>query len=147
MISETINGNNGYPLYRRRSTDDNGKSINLRVNNQDITVDNTWVVRYSPILSKAFKAHTNVEYCNAVKSIKYICKYVNKATDMALPGVAENRNDEITQYQMGRYISSNEAVWRILSFPIHDRRPAVIHLSVHLENGQRVFDTAQQIAE
>ncbi|XP_022232059.2 uncharacterized protein LOC111080631 [Drosophila obscura] len=42
---------------------------------------------------------------------------------------------------MGRYISSNEAVWRILSFPIHDRHPTVVHLAVHLENGQRVFFT------
>ncbi|XP_049302040.1 uncharacterized protein LOC125775446 [Bactrocera dorsalis] len=86
-----------------------------------ITVDNGWVVPYSPILPKAFKAHINVEYCNSVKSIKYICKFVNKGSDMVVFGVAENRNDEITQYQMGRYISSNEAVWRILSFPIHDR--------------------------
>lgn len=38
-----------------------------------------------------------------------------------------------------RYISSNEAVWRILGFPIHERFPAVVHLSVHLENGQRVY--------
>ena len=40
--------------------------------------------------------------------------------------------DEIVQYQAGRYISSNEAVWRILSFPIHERSPAVVHLAVHL---------------
>jgi hypothetical protein len=33
--------------------------------------------------------------------------------------------DEITLYQMGRYISSNEAVWRILSFPIHERHPTL----------------------
>lgn len=42
-------------------------------------------------------------------------------------------------------ISSNEAPFRILSFPIHDRS-----LAVHLENGQRVYftiDNAQQIAE
>ena len=47
--------------------------------------------------------------------------------------------DEIVQYQAGRYISSNEAVWRILSFPIHERSPAVVHLAVHLQNGQRVY--------
>ncbi|XP_017470385.1 PREDICTED: uncharacterized protein LOC108362062 [Rhagoletis zephyria] len=150
LISETITGNDGYPLYRRRSTQDNGKSITLQVNRQDFEIDNRWVVPYSPLLSKAYKAHINVEYCNSVKSIKYICKYINKGSDMAVFGVAENRNDEITQYQMGRYISSNEAVWRILSFPIHDRSPAVIHLAVHLENGQRVYftvDNAQAIVE
>ena len=50
--------------------------------------------------------------------------------------------DEINQYQLGRYISSNEAVWRILSFPIHERHPTVVYLAVHLENGQRVYFTA-----
>lgn len=56
-------------------------------------------------------------------------------------------NDEITQYQMGRYISSNEAVWRILSFNIHKRYPPVMHLSVHLENGQRVYFTNKNARE
>ncbi|GFS77272.1 down syndrome cell adhesion molecule homolog [Trichonephila clavipes] len=32
-----------------------------------------------------------------------------------------NKNDEITLYQIGRYISSNEAAWRIFGFPIHER--------------------------
>jgi len=54
-----------------------------------------------------------------------------------------NDNNEITRYQMGRYISSNEAVWRILSFPIYERDPAVMHLAVHLENGQRVYFTEE----
>ncbi|XP_023720955.1 uncharacterized protein LOC111871823 [Cryptotermes secundus] len=64
-------------------------------------------------------------------------------------GNAVTHFDEIAQYQAGIYISSNEAVWRILSFPIHERSPAVVHLAVHLENGQRVYFTTanvQQIA-
>lgn len=48
---------------------------------------------------------------------------------------------------MGRYISSNEAVWRIFSFPIHERYPTVVHLAVHLENGQRVYFTAENVIE
>lgn len=52
-----------------------------------------------------------------------------------------NQNDEITLYQIGRYISSNEAAWRLFGFPIHERDPAVIQLAVHLENSQRVFFT------
>ncbi|GFR19314.1 ATP-dependent DNA helicase, partial [Trichonephila clavata] len=55
--------------------------------------------------------------------------------------------DEVAQYQAGRYISSNEAIWRILSFPIHERSPAVIHLAVHLENGQRVYFTASNVQQ
>ena len=59
---------------------------------------------------------------------------------MAVFGLQEfNKNDEVTNYQLARYISSNEAVWRLLKFPLHERYPAVIHLAVHLENGQRVY--------
>jgi ATP-dependent DNA helicase PIF1 len=148
LISETITGHDGYPLYRRRSTDDNGRSTIVKVNQQDIEVDNRWVVPFSPLLSKTFKAHINVEFCHSVKSIKYICKYVNKGSDMAVFGVAaENSNDEITQFRMGRYVSSNEAMWRIFSFAIHERHPIVVHLAVHLENGQRVYFTAENVLQ
>ncbi|XP_017494025.1 PREDICTED: uncharacterized protein LOC108382138 [Rhagoletis zephyria] len=144
LVSDTITGNYGYPLYCRRSVEDGGKSIVLKVRNVDVEVDNRWVVPYSPLLSKTFKAHINLEYCNSVKSIKYICKYVIKVSDMAVFGVGNMaaQLDEINQYQLGRYISSNEAVWRILSFSIHERHPTVVHLVVHLENGQRVYFTA-----
>ena len=67
---------------------------------------------------------------------------------MAVFGVSDpNRNDEVTQFQMGRYISSNEAIWRIFAFHIHERYPTVVHLAVHLENGQRVYFTAANAAE
>ena len=144
LVAETISGNDGYPLYRHQSTDDNGRSTIVKVNQQEIEVDNRWVVPFSPLLSKTFKAHINVEYCHSVKSIKYICKYVNKGSDMAVFGVvAENSNDEVTQFQMGRYVCSNEAIWRIFSFAIHERHPTVVHLAVHLENGQRVYFTEE----
>ncbi|GFS67023.1 uncharacterized protein TNCV_2528021 [Trichonephila clavipes] len=55
--------------------------------------------------------------------------------------------DEIAQYQAGRYISSNEAAWRIFSFPMHERNPAVIHLSIHLENGQSVYFTNANVLQ
>ncbi|RCN29090.1 hypothetical protein ANCCAN_25155 [Ancylostoma caninum] len=96
-----------------------------------------------------FEAHINVEYCNSVKSIKCICKYVNKGSDMAVFRL-ENENDaldEIMQYLMGRYASTNEGVWHILSFLIHERYPPVVHLSVHLENGQRIYFTADSAEE
>lgn len=140
LLRETVTGIDGYPLYRRRSSEDGGQSLIIKIRNNDIDVDNRWIVPYNPLLSKTFKAHINVEYCNSVKSVKYICKYVNKGSDMAIFSL-QNRSDEITQYQMARYISSNEAVWRILGFPIHERYPTVFHLSVHLENGQRVYFT------
>ncbi|XP_070143857.1 uncharacterized protein [Drosophila kikkawai] len=106
LTAETISGNDGYPLYRRRSPDDNGKWIELMVKrnetNVTVIVDNRWIVPYCPLLSKTFSTHCNVEYCNSIKSIKYVCKYVNKGSDMAVFGIADpNANDEVTKFQLG----------------------------------------------
>lgn len=150
FLQDTITGVDGYPLYRRRKPENGGQkfTLNKRNDRNEVEIDNRWVVPYSPLLSKTFKAHINVEFCSSVKSIKYICKYVNKGSDMAVFSVQnENENDEIARYQMGRYISSNEAIWRILGFPIHERDPSVTHLAIHLENGQRVYFNEQNAIE
>ena len=153
LLHDTQTGEDGYPLYRRRSAEDGGfkAKIKLKISNsvQEIEIDNKWVVPYSPLLSRIFQAHINVEYCNSVKSIKYICKYVNKGSDQAMFGIEKDGTaiDEIKHYQLGRYISSNEAVWRILDFPIHERHPTVVHLAVHLENGQRVYFTEDNVQQ
>lgn len=83
----------------------------MKVKGNNVVVDNSWIVPYSPLLSKTFKAHCNVEFCNSIKSIKYVCKYVNKGSDMAVFGIAApDANDEVTRYQLGRYVSCNEAI-------------------------------------
>lgn len=149
LVQETQTGNDGYPLYRRRHPDNGGRTTTLTVNRVETVVNNSWIVPYNPLLSKIFKAHINVEICNSVKSIKYVISYVQKGSDMAVVSV-EGQNaprNEVTEYQLARYISSNEAVWRILGFSIHERYPAVIHLSVHLHNGQRVYFTAANAQE
>ena len=151
FVQDTQTGRDGYPLYRRRNPQQGG----FTVTKGQVEYDNRWVVPYCPLLSRIFNAHINVEYCNSVKAIKYICKYINKGSDQAVfalqrAGVSVDTLDEVTCYQLGRYISSNEAVWRIFEFPIHERYPTVIHLSVHLENGQRIFfhdGNAQERAE
>ncbi|XP_067643261.1 uncharacterized protein [Eurosta solidaginis] len=127
FISETQTGNDGYPLYRRRSPADNGRTSITQLKGKNFLVDNTWIVPYSPILSKAFKTHINVEYCSSIKSFKYVCKYVTKGSDMAVIGV---ERDEISKFQMGRYVNINEAIWRIFSFAVHERHPTVVHLAV-----------------
>jgi len=46
-----------------------------------------------------------------------------------------------------RYISSNEAAWRIFPFPMHENHPAVVHLAIHLENGQHVYFTNANVQQ
>jgi hypothetical protein len=145
LVLETQTGEDGYPVYRRRKPGDGGFTAKLKMrvgtSFQEIEINNRWVVPYNPLLSRMFQAHINVESCQSVKSIKYICKYVTKGSDQAVFQLQKSGPilDEVQAFQLGRYISSNEAVWRILCFPIHERYPPVVHLSVHLENGQRLY--------
>ncbi|UYV79530.1 hypothetical protein LAZ67_17003027 [Cordylochernes scorpioides] len=152
FLLETQTNENGYPLYRRRAPEAGGFTAKVRIRGrEEVTIDNRWVVPYSPLLSKMFCAHINVENCSSVKAIKYICKYVNKGSDQAIinlrrEGRGPDPQNEVRMYQCARYISSNEAVWRLLSFPLHQRHPAVIHLAVHLENGERIYFNQNTLA-
>ncbi|UYV82863.1 hypothetical protein LAZ67_22001131, partial [Cordylochernes scorpioides] len=137
---------------RRRAPEAGGFTAKVKIlGREEVTIDNRWVVPYSPLLSKMFCAHINVENCSSVKAIKYICKYVNKGSDQAIinlrrEGRGPDPQNEVRMYQCARYISSNEAVWRLLSFPLHQRHPAVIHLAVHLENGERIYFNQNTLA-
>lgn len=127
LIKETQTGDDGYPQYRRRSLDDGGFSVNIK----GVTIHNRWVVPYNPVLLRTCNAHVNVEYCHSVKSIKNVCKYVNKGSDQATFTLENGKDgkDEVTTYASGRYISSAKTVWRILEFPILER--FVVQLAVH----------------
>lgn len=48
LVSETITGDDGYPLYRRRATYDNGRTTTKTLFNEQIDIDNRWIVPYSP---------------------------------------------------------------------------------------------------
>ena len=84
-------------------------------------------------------SHVHVELCMSIKSTKY----VHKGCDHAMFTLEYSHVDEISDYHNARYVSSNEAVWRILEFPIHVRDLPVQQLVVHLENGQRVHFTEE----
>ncbi|XP_022007909.1 uncharacterized protein LOC110907201 [Helianthus annuus] len=139
FVNETCLDKKGFPDYRRR---DSGLSVvKSRVN-----VDNRYVVPYSKVLLKRYQAHINVEWCNQVGSIKYLFKYINKGPDRTTLRVVESGNqdeqepvvDEIEKYYDCRYISACESAWRIFSYDIHYRYPAVIRLSFHLPGQQNV---------
>lgn len=99
FVNETQTGDDGYPLYRRRKPGYGGfrTSIQMKVNHsyQTVEIDNRWIVPHCPLLSRLFKAHINVEYCNSIKAIKYIGKYINKGSDQAIIGLSTGTIDEI----------------------------------------------------
>ena len=144
-IAETQLGADSYPLYRRSSPDNGGQvsNISMRIGGSrvDQQIDNRWIVPYNKLLLRSMNCHCNVELCMSIKSIKYVLKYVHKGCDQAMFALRGSQVDEISDYQNARYVSSNEAAWRILEFPIHERDPPVQQLAVHLENGQRVYFT------
>ncbi|GFY28970.1 helitron_like_N domain-containing protein [Trichonephila clavipes] len=92
--TETVTGEAGYPFYRHHSLENNGIRTTIQSWANCIDIDNRWIVPFSPVLSRNFRAHINVKLCSSVKS-KYICKYVNKGSDFAVFGV-QNVNDEAT---------------------------------------------------
>ncbi|CAK1594946.1 unnamed protein product [Parnassius mnemosyne] len=152
LLKETVQNDNGYPLYRRRAPEDGGRKVTIKSRSGAFeTLDNSWVVPYSPILCKMFNAHINVEACSSVRAIKYICKYINKGSDQAIFNLRSegeaNPVNEVQTFQAGRYVSSNEAAWRLLGFPLHERHLTVTHLAVHLENGERVYFTERNFQE
>ncbi|XP_071694640.1 uncharacterized protein [Rutidosis leptorrhynchoides] len=131
---------NGYPIYKRR---DNGRKIMK----QGQELDNRNVVPYNPLLLKKYQAHINVEWCNQVGAIRYLFKYIHKGNDRVTAGVCDEDTDEIKQYYDCRYISSCEAVWRMLAFDINHRNPTVIRLAFHLEDQHSVIFDETQLLE
>jgi hypothetical protein len=101
-------------------------------------VDNRWVVPYNPVLSQSFNAHINIEFCISIKAIKYICKYIHQGSDQATFSF-QNVINEVEKYWNGLYISFSKALWKIFQFPIHERFPTVVHLTIYLENRQRIY--------
>ncbi|GFX27424.1 uncharacterized protein TNCV_35211 [Trichonephila clavipes] len=155
LLKDTKTNDKGYPLYRRRTPEDGGHTLTQKIPGgiQVILVDTSWNVPYSPHLSKMFNCHINVEFCNKVQAIKYICKYINKDSDQAIFNIRQQENvnigprDEVQTFRAGRYVSSNEAAWRILSLPLHERHPTVIHRPVHLPNGERIYFSENNFRE
>ena len=102
----TLVGEGSYPLYKRRSPSQGGRSIEkvcYREGLQTIvTVDNSWIVPYSPFLLRQMRCHINVEICSSVSSIKYILKYTHKGTDRAVYNLEDANLDEISEYENNR---------------------------------------------
>ena len=84
-----------------------------------------------------YEFHICVDLVSAKAVVAYVYKYCFKGKDMAKAKILFDGN-EIEAYRSIRYISSSEAMWRILGYETQQRTPNVILLFVHLENEQIV---------
>ena len=134
----------GFPIYRRRNT-------GTKVNKNNVFLDNRYVVPYNRNLIVKFDAHINVELCDYSRSVKYLFKYVNKGSDRATLGIecsdTPTERDEIKRYLDCRCISATEACWRIFSFDIHHRQPAVERLPFHLQGENTIVFQEERCPE
>ena len=73
----------------------------------------------------------------SLKGVKYIYKYVYKGHDRTTMEFGRCQ-DEVKLYLDSRYVSSCEAIWRLLRSPMHEEFPNIVRLQVHLPNQQLV---------
>ncbi|XP_073296895.1 uncharacterized protein [Primulina huaijiensis] len=144
FVEFTSRGNDSYPLYRRRD----GGQVSI-TNNDNVLIDNGWVVPYNPWLLLKYDCHINVEVCGGIKCVKYIYKYIHKGPDRVALELRNGQNcDEIQQYVDGRWICVPEALWRIFSFEFSRMYPSVIRLQIHTPNQHLIyFDPQQHVSD
>ncbi|XP_075108897.1 uncharacterized protein LOC142180730 [Nicotiana tabacum] len=127
--NKSIQGKDGYPIYKRRN---DGKIVNVR----GMRMHNQWVVPYNPYLLTRYNCHINVESCSGVKANKYLYKYIYKGHDRCVvyikPDDGEKVVDEIQNFQDARWVSPPEALWRIYEFNLSEMQPPVLNLQLHL---------------
>ena len=153
--SETLKCSKGFPkrycdetrvfgdkiYYKRRRVD--YYYYKGKIDNENKRFDNKDVVPYNPYLTKRFGCHINVEICTSKQSILYLFKYVYKGNDRVTFKLRKSGDvanyDEILDYYDARYVSSNEAAWRIFGFECDGKSHSVVRLPVHLEHEDNII--------
>lgn len=127
----------GFIHFRRNSKN----TANIKYRNNEVQVNDTWVVPYNASLLLKFDAHINLEVSTQRTVVKYLFKYITKGPDESRVTVVpdQHKDNEIEQYVTKRYIGSSDAAWRTLEFDVTARDPNVKQLSVHLENQQTIY--------
>ena len=74
-----------------------------------------------------------------MKAVKYLYKYIYKGHEKVKQDDEHNIIDEIKQFQDSRWVSPQEAIWRIFQFELNEISPTVINLKLHLPNKQAVY--------
>lgn len=108
-------------------------------------VDNRSIVPYCHFLLKVFDDNINIEFCNSVKYIKHRCKYVRKKNKILRCLLSSTKIIQMKSIITSKIDTST--FWRMFSFAVYERYPAVRQFSVHVKNRQRVYFTSELPAE
>jgi len=90
FVSSTTDGDGSYFEYRGRSPEFRGKTATVTRAGPSFTVDNSWVVPYTPQLTLQLGCHVNVGIVSGVIALKYLFKYVTKGPNSAMMAVVES---------------------------------------------------------
>ena len=161
FCQHTVDSDNSYPNYRRRSPDDGGQTVVIKnkTTQKTTTFDNRRVVPHNIFLLMKYRCHLNVEVCNSIACVKYLYKYVYKGHDRVMYGVKAKdqldlppqqcvqngpAQDEIKKFVDSRYCTTSEACWHSFGFTMGELSPRVERLSVHLNEEQNTLFTADE---
>ncbi|KAF2894123.1 hypothetical protein ILUMI_12050 [Ignelater luminosus] len=135
LITDTTIQDNGGVIYRRRIND---REVVVRRNNNEIKLNNSWVVPYNPYSLLKYRCYVNVEACASAETVRYLINYFFKtpSSDQSLVQIREEDGtitySEVEAYLNRRFISPLAASWRINQFPMRESTHTVIRLPVHL---------------
>ena len=150
LRKESYHAEESYPVYRRRHTKDGGFTAKVQCKylktifgfaNTEVTVDNSVVVPYNPMLLYRYRSHINVEIVASISGLKYLFKYIHKGSDRVVieAKTGQKVKNEVDNYINGRYLSGTEADWNIRGFGISHIYPPVETLTYHLPGEQQVI--------
>lgn len=131
---ETSFGVDSYANYKRPN---NGDVIYKK----GFPLDSRHVAPYNPYLLTRFGAHLNVEICASVKSVKYLYKYVYKGWDAITVTIEANgqekvERDELKKFVDMRFVTPQEAHWRLAEFDLFGTSHTIKRLAIHLPDEQ-----------
>ena len=80
-----------------------------------------------------------------MKAVKYLYKYIyiyirhDKVVVYIAQDDGDNIIDEINKFQDTRWVSPQEAIWRIFQFELIEMSTPVINMQLHLPNKQVIY--------
>ena len=144
----SVNPETGEVMLARPAPEDGGHTMEIWCDKakKHVTIDNTYIVPYNPVMLLKYQGHMNIEKVNSVKAVKYCYMYLAKGPDRII--IQLNDPDEIKNFRDTSYTSASQAEWELQGNVLSYKYPNVTKLPCHLEGEQLVtFDEEDNLDE